>query len=242
MELHEAYFWIGKGSQGPDQTSGNMTTDEEGSFESLKAYTNSRVLLTLPMKITEYDYIGIFCVTLNQSFGEVFIPTGFELPVEQKLDHIVGHLHDVKADEVWLKDSATIELKQFHYDGKGLDVRFAVGPSKNTPRDELTKLPDENGRNTMLGNYSGKNLSLKLPDGKHWADYQWFTVLSFQSSVSFAGLEIKPEKSQNLPVHNPSSDVHKSEASEKVEPSGVGGPPEGAATAAATGTATSTAG
>ncbi|XP_077547634.1 protein Skeletor, isoforms B/C-like [Haemaphysalis longicornis] len=173
------------------------------SSEVLKAYNNANIVITLPKKITDYDYIGIYCVQFNHNFGEVFLPPGFELPAEQKLGGLVGTQNGVKASEVTLKDSITIELKEFYYDGKGTDVHFTVGPTKDARKDQLTKLLDEQGRDTNLGAYSGKTVTMTLPKGHYWNDYQWFAVYSFQSSASFGGLEITKAKSESLPVHAP---------------------------------------
>ncbi|XP_077547635.1 protein Skeletor, isoforms B/C-like [Haemaphysalis longicornis] len=205
----KAYFWVGSGSQGPDLASGNRTVDEDGSSNILMGYKNSRVLLTLPNKITAYGYIGIFCVEFKHNFGEVFVPASFGLPEEVKMGSLAGMLSGVKADEVTLKDSANIELKNFNYDGTGKEVHFAVGSDKNAKKGTLVKLLDENGKSSKLEKYSDKTVTLKLPEGHHWIEFKWFTVYSFETDASLGELEIPNDISGKLPVHNPSSEVHK---------------------------------
>lgn len=64
-------------------------------------------------------------------------------------------------------------------------------------------------RDTNLAMYSSKTVLLTLPDGQHWSDYEWFTVYSFAVNQSFVDIDIPFHVSNKLPVHNPTSDVHK---------------------------------
>ncbi|KAK8768509.1 hypothetical protein V5799_015026 [Amblyomma americanum] len=169
----EAFFWVGTGQE-PD-SKGHQIADENGSMQVLKAYKNARVLLTLPKKITDYQYLGIYCRKFGANFGHVTIPSGFELPKEQSLGRLETKAHGAEAAEVVLKDSATIELKQFKYDGQGPAGFFVVAPTVNARPQELTKLLDENGKDTKLGRYDRKDVTLRLPDGHHWNEYRWFS-------------------------------------------------------------------
>ncbi|XP_077501406.1 protein Skeletor, isoforms B/C-like [Amblyomma americanum] len=199
----EAFFWVGTGQE-PD-SKGHQIADENGSMQVLKAYKNARVLLTLPKKITDYQYLGIYCRKFGANFGHVTIPSGFELPKEQSLGRLETKAHGAEAAEVVLKDSATIELKQFKYDGQGPAGFFVVAPTVNARPQELTKLLDENGKDTKLGRYDRKDVTLRLPDGHHWNEYRWFSVFCTQAVVSFADITIDSTVAEKLPVHNPSS-------------------------------------
>uniref|UniRef100_A0A023FMI3 Putative knickkopf n=1 Tax=Amblyomma cajennense TaxID=34607 RepID=A0A023FMI3_AMBCJ len=199
----EAFFWVGTGQE-PD-SKGHQIPDENGSMRVLKAYKNARVLLTLPKKITDYQYLGIYCRKFAANFGHVTIPSGFELPKEQSLGRLETKAHGAEAAEVVLKDSATIELKQFNYDGQGPAAFFVVSPTVNARPQEQTKLLDENGKDTKLGRYDRKDITLRLPDGHHWNEYRWFSVFCTQAESSFADITIDTAVAEKLPVHNPSS-------------------------------------
>ncbi|XP_037574022.1 protein Skeletor, isoforms B/C-like [Dermacentor silvarum] len=197
----EAFFWAGTGKEPDDK--GQQVPDENGSVAVLKAYKNARVLLTLPKKITDYQYLGIYCRKFGANFGHVSIPSGFELPREQSLGQLTTKAHEAHAAEVVLKDSATVELKQFKYDGQGPAAFFVVAPSVNARQADMVKLLDETGKDSKLGAYGGKDIVLKLPDGHHWNEFRWFSVYCFQASASFADVAI--DVAEKLPVHNPSS-------------------------------------
>ncbi|XP_075533298.1 protein Skeletor, isoforms B/C-like [Dermacentor variabilis] len=197
----EAFFWAGTGKEPDDK--GHQIPDENGSSAVLKAYKNARVLLTLPKKITDYQYLGIYCRKFGANFGHVSIPSGFELPREQSLGPLATKAHEAQATQVFLKDSATMELKQFKYDGQGPAAFFVVAPSVNARQADMVKLLDENGKDSKLGWYGGKDVVLKLPDGRHWNEFRWFSVYCFQASLSFADIAI--DAAEELPVHNPSS-------------------------------------
>lgn len=139
---------------------------------------------------------------LQHNFGQVPIPDDFELPKEQTISPLAEVKHGVKASEVILKDSATIELQDFHYDGQGNDVYFAVGPDTGATTDELTKLLDENGNPGPLEEYTGKTVALRLPKMKHWNDYKWFTVYSFGDQENLGDVEISQSTAESLPWYN----------------------------------------
>lgn len=203
-----AYFWAGKGAE-PDNH-GSAVPDEDNSSRVLQRYDNSLVLLRLPKKITEYDYLGIYCSKFAANFGHVMI-RNMELPMEQRLGPMATKKNGVRANEVTLKDSATIELKDFEYDGQGGDVYFAVGANKDDPKDRLTKLADENGRSTKLGAYQpARTITLRLPEGHHWNEYKWFTVYNYDGNgESYGDITIDTSVAEKLPVHAPKSKVFK---------------------------------
>lgn len=203
-----AYFWAGKGAE-PDNH-GSAVPDEDQSSRVLQRYDNSLVLLRLPKKITEYDYLGIYCKKFAANFGHVTI-RNFELPMEQRLGPLAMKKNGVKASEVTLKDSATIELRDFEYDGQGGDVFFAVSANRDDPKNRLTKLTDENGRNTRLGAYQpARTITLRLPEGHHWNEYKWFTVYNYDGNgESYGDIDIATSVAEKLPVHAPMSRVSK---------------------------------
>lgn len=203
-----AYFWAGKGAEPDNQ--GSAVPDEDNSSKVLQRYDNSLVLLRLPKKITEYDYLGIYCKKFAANFGHVMF-RNVELPMEQRLGPMPTKKNGVKANEVILKDSATIELRDFEYDGQGGDVYFAVGANRDDSKDRLTKLADENGRNSRLGAYQpARTITLRLPEGHHWNEYKWFTVYNFDGSgESYGDVYVDTSVAEKLPVHAPMSKVSK---------------------------------
>lgn len=203
-----AYFWAGKGAEPDNQ--GSAVPDEDNSSKVLQRYDNSLVLLRLPKKITEYDYLGIYCKKFAANFGHVLF-RNVQLPMEQRLEPMATKKNGVKANEVILKDSATIELRDFEYDGQGGDVYFAVGANRDDSKDRLTKLADENGRNSRLGAYQpARTITLRLPEGHHWNEYKWFTVYNFDGSgESYGDVYVDTSVAEKLPVHAPMSKVSK---------------------------------
>ncbi|XP_077547632.1 protein Skeletor, isoforms B/C-like [Haemaphysalis longicornis] len=198
-----ARFWVAnKGEQRADNSTGYATKDEHGSDDKLKKYDKDHIILTLPGEITLYSSLAIYCPRHNHNFGQVPIPDDFELPKEQTISPLAEIKHGVKASEVILKDSATIELQDFHYDGQGNDVYFAVGPDTGATTDELTKLLDENGNPGPLEEYTGKTVALRLPKMKHWNDYKWFTVYSFGDNENLGDVEISQSTAESLPWYN----------------------------------------
>lgn len=52
-------------------------------------------------------------------YGHVVIPDNFEPPKERSIGVFQDLTHGLKVDDIILKDSRTVFLKNFHYDGKG---------------------------------------------------------------------------------------------------------------------------
>lgn len=192
-----AYFWVGKGE--PD-TSGTIVPNEHGSKDVLKSYHNATFAVTLSggKKVTDYDYISVYCRDHAANFGHIRIPPNFQLPREQSIGSMNG-LHSVKADDVVLKDSETILLKNFRYDGAGPDAHFLVGNTDSPDHRNAVRIPDENQSHNKLEAYTGKDVTLMLPKDT-WADYRWFSVYCVMASTSFAHLNLPSRDALHVPA------------------------------------------
>ncbi|XP_077536074.1 uncharacterized protein LOC144148413 [Haemaphysalis longicornis] len=145
------------------------------------------------------------CDWVFKKYGHVRIPDEFELPSEQNIGPLAGGENHANATEVILKDSATILLKKLNYDGQVPGAYFAVKPRPGAEQPEVTRLDDENSTNHTLKSYSNKDVTLLLPEGHHWNEYESFNLYSFDAGASFAHVNIRPEVAERLPVHRPTS-------------------------------------
>lgn len=199
-----AYFWGGFNSE--LDNNGEQLPDEHGTMNVLKGYQNAQVLLKLPKKITDYKSIGIYCKKFSADFGNVKIPAGYELPMEQSLGRLNSRQHNTMASEVILKDSATMMLRQFEYTGSCPgSAYFVAGPSANVQPDQLTRLMYDDGKMDKLERYDKKDVTVMLPTGHHWNEYRWFSVYCMDTKQSYADVGIDQALAEKLPLHDPSS-------------------------------------
>ncbi|XP_065291786.1 protein Skeletor, isoforms B/C-like isoform X2 [Dermacentor albipictus] len=194
-----AHFWAGS-NVGLDNY-GDQLLDEEMSTKVLKPYKNATVFLRLPRKITEYKSLGIYC----ELFG---IPVDYELPKEQSLGTLTAKQHNTMAAEVILKDSATILLKGFEYSAACPGSAFFVaGLTASTQPDQLTRLINDNGKTSKLGRYDKKDVTARLPLGRHWNEFKWFSVYCVDAKQSYAEIAINQAVAEKLPLHDPKTVV-----------------------------------
>ncbi|KAL1435317.1 hypothetical protein MTO96_011229 [Rhipicephalus appendiculatus] len=210
-----AFFWASYTTALDNKA--DKLLDEYGSDKVLKPYKNAKVRLTLTKKITEYKSFGIYCKKFGADFGNVQIPAGYELPKEQSLGPLAAKQHNTKAAEVVLKDSETILLKQFEFDATtcaGCERRVQNlyshkflqrpsswrPPSANPQPDQLTHLTYDNGKTTKLGRYDKVDVTITLPDGKSWNDFQWFSVYCLDSKQSYADIAVDKALAEKLPL------------------------------------------
>ncbi|XP_075721567.1 protein Skeletor, isoforms B/C-like [Rhipicephalus microplus] len=181
--------------------SGDLIPDEHGKTEKLKKYTGETVHLTLTKKVTEYKSFGIYCTVAKVDFGHVVLPPNFMLPKEQSLGKLSPMLGKTSADDVTLKDSATMLLKQFQYDaGCAGSAFFMAAPNKYAEVAQMTKLL-YNGNTDKLPRIAKTDVTLSLPAGKNWNDFTWFSVYCVDTKASHADLDIDSRKALAVPVH-----------------------------------------
>ena len=81
---------------------------------------------------------------LQENFGDISIPEGFEPPTAQTLTELSRRAHKVSSGPVEVLDSKTIKINQFNYDGLGTDAYFWIGVGPQ-PSVKGFKVPDERG-------------------------------------------------------------------------------------------------
>ncbi|XP_070377403.1 protein Skeletor, isoforms B/C-like isoform X1 [Dermacentor albipictus] len=199
----DAYFWAGNKGE-LEEESGDQLPDEAGSSKVLGSYKDSTVYLKLPKKITEYKSFGIFCKKFKADFGNVKLPVGFQLPKEQSIGKLITKQPSTTATDVILKDSATVLLKDFEYDGSCTDSAFFVAaPTSQAKPEELTHLIYGNGKTTALERHDKVDVNVTLPEGHHWNEFEWFAVYCVSKKESFADITVNKGLAESVPVHNP---------------------------------------
>jgi len=110
--------------------------------------------------------------------------------------------HKVSSGEIIIKDTRTIHIKQFSYDGAGPDAYFWVG--KGTPTDSATivkgrKIPDENGGYDVIPGYDKQDIELLLPADITFNDIDYLSVycVSFRHLFGY----VKIPSNLNLPEY-----------------------------------------
>jgi len=116
-----------------------------------------------------------------------------------KLEPFHSFAHGLKSGPVELTDTQ-ITIPDFHYDGTGPEPYFIVGNcsekfrfERPDPKIVSTRLADENGSTAKLGKYTGQTITLSLPTGKTWRDYDFITVYCVPYNHNFGYVEIKQE-------------------------------------------------
>lgn len=83
----------------------------------LKGYRSANLYLPLgPHDIRDVKFFYVFCIKANQLFGAVPI-TNPLVPSEQKISDGIQGAHGVSTGAITLKDSRTMIIKDFSYDG-----------------------------------------------------------------------------------------------------------------------------
>lgn len=102
--------------------------------------------MTLPenKKITDIKWFAIYDIWSQNTFGDIYIPEGFEPPTVQKISTLTGKVHGITTESVDILDAKRIRLNQFHYDGLAKTAYFWVGVGAQ-PVAKGYKVPDEYG-------------------------------------------------------------------------------------------------
>lgn len=195
----DAHFWVGMSDQ-PDRN-GRDVPDENGGRKKLRAYHRQNIIITLTdnMKIKDFKYLSVYCRQASASFGSLRIPSDLTIPEEKALAAFMSKNNVVRSGTTVLKDSRTIIIPRLEFDATGRDAFFLVGDGKY-PSANGTKLLDENNSPEKLKSYAGEDVTLTLPEGTSWLDYQWLSIFSFNEDQSYAEVTIDERKKRMVPV------------------------------------------
>ncbi|XP_022250399.1 protein Skeletor, isoforms B/C-like, partial [Limulus polyphemus] len=194
----DAFFWVGNTENPSPQ--GEIVPNELGSQENIGTYTNRNITITLPTgrTINQFKWLSVWSRQEALDYGHALIPRDFVPPVEQSIGPIKSFAHGVRADSVVIKDSKTIYLSNFYYDGSAPDTYFLVGSGK--PNGGGTKVPDETGSLSKIKGYNGKNVSLRLPGTLTVFDINWLSIYCILASESFGQVDIPDRQNLNVPA------------------------------------------
>ncbi|CAM1329807.1 Uncharacterised protein PB.1026, partial [Pycnogonum litorale] len=203
----DTYFWAGSTSR-PSNV-GFIVPDEEGRTNTLMRYSNEDFTLSLPdrKKITEVKWLSVYDLSSNNNFADIYIPEGFNAPAPQKLAELTRFGGGVHSGPVYINDSKTIEIKDFHLDSDGSEIYFIVGNGP-TPGKFGTKIPDETGYYSRLQSYDEKDITLELPGKMTVFNVNWLSVWNNQTHENYGhvmipdGLNIPPSLVEVIDVRN----------------------------------------
>ncbi|XP_003741831.1 protein Skeletor, isoforms B/C [Galendromus occidentalis] len=191
----DAFFMIVK--EGNPSGEGIKLLDENGSSAKLKGYKNKNIYIQLGQHdIRDVKYFYVFCIKANQLFGAVPIRNPL-IPGDQRISDGLQGAHGVTSGPITLKDSRTVVIKDFSYDGAAPDAFFTVGTG--TPSTDGEKLPNEKGSSQKLPRYSKQTVMLTLPQDKSWSDYDYLSVFCHRARQDFAHVRI-PREQLSVPV------------------------------------------
>ncbi|XP_076317148.1 protein Skeletor, isoforms B/C-like [Tachypleus tridentatus] len=192
----DAVFWVGNTEHPSPQ--GEIVPNNLGSEKNIGTKSNRNITITLPTgkTINQFKWLSVWSRQEAFDYGHVVIPKDFVSPVEQSIGPLKSLAHGVRADSVVIKDTKTIYLSNFYYDGSAPDTYFLVGSGK--PNGGGTKVPDETGSLSKIKGYNGKDISLRLPGILTVFDINWLSIYCILASESFGQVYI-PDR-QNLKV------------------------------------------
>jgi len=203
----DTFFWAG--SSNAPGIKGFIIPDKSGKTNVLDKYYNEEFTLTLPSqkRITDIKWVAVYDITTQSNFGDVYIPSYFEPPIERPLAAMIGD-HGINSTKVIVVDSKTIMLPAFAYDGKGGDVYFFAGEGPQ-PSSRGFIVPDELGYITPIGVYKDKkDVILQLPGSKTVFTIDWLAVYDLKNKRALAYVIV--EQNLNVPPslvtvtpHNP---------------------------------------
>jgi len=187
----DTYFWAGSSNRAGPQ--GFIVPDEKGRTNVLKSYLNKEFTIKLfeGKKISDIKWFAVYDLTLQENFGDVSIPEGFQLPSAQKLNQLSKRSNGVSSSVVVILDSKTIFLPGFSYDGLGNDTYFWVGVGPQ-PSVKGFKVPDEKGYLSPLRAYNEEDVILRLPGALTVFDIDWFSVFNNATAENYGSI-IVPE-------------------------------------------------
>ncbi|KAF0312975.1 Protein Skeletor, isoforms B/C [Amphibalanus amphitrite] len=201
----DTFFWAGSNNRpGPR---GFILPDEHDSTNVLQRYHNNDVTLTLPQdkKLSDIKWLAVYDLTVQDTFGDVYIPEGFEAPQPQSLTSLSRRGHGVSSGQIRIIDSKTIEVKDFSYDGTGGEVYFWVGVGPQ-PSSKGVKVPDEYGYVNPLRRYDKEDVLVTLPGEMTIFDIKWLAVWNVDEKQGYGwaiipdGLNIPPSLVEIIPM------------------------------------------
>ncbi|XP_069165530.1 protein Skeletor, isoforms B/C isoform X1 [Procambarus clarkii] len=98
--------------------------------------------------------------------------------------------------KVYAVDNVTVYIENFSYDGEAPDAYFFAGNKSPQPSSRGFIIPDERGRNDVLGPYRNKNIVLRFPVTKKGQrslnDVKWISVWCRQFAIDFGHVTVPP--------------------------------------------------
>ncbi|XP_037091672.1 protein Skeletor, isoforms B/C-like [Pollicipes pollicipes] len=201
----DTFFWAGSNNRpGPR---GFILANEHGRTNILERYLNKDITLVLPKEksLSDIKWLAIYDLTVQDTFGDVYIPEGFEAPQPQWLTGLSRRGHGVNSGRIRIIDSKTIEVKDFSYDGTGGEVYFWVGLGPQ-PSSKGVKVPDEYGYVNPLRRYDKEDVLVTLPGEMTIFDIKWLAVWNVDEKQSYGwtiipdGLNIPPSLVEIIPM------------------------------------------
>lgn len=194
----------------------------------LKGYKNKNIYISLGQHdIRDVKFFYVFCIKANQLFGATMIRNPL-IPAEQKISEGLQGAHGVSSGPIILKDSRTVLIRDFSYDGaapgkfdprsrcgEDVECRFLSSSEliravcyiadafftvgTGTPSTDGEKLANEKGSNQKLPRYTKQTVMLTLPQDKSWSDYDYLSVFCHRARQDFAHVRI-PREQLSVPL------------------------------------------
>nr|CAI5865133.1 unnamed protein product [Callosobruchus analis] len=184
--------YLGKFNSYHHQVSGDVYAVDERTLllktNVLERYFNKDFTLVLPdkKKITDIKWFAIYDIWSQNTFGDIYIPEGFEPPTVQNIALLTGKTNAISTSAVEILDAKRIRLNQFVYDGKAKKAYFWVGVGAQ-PVVKGTKVPDDLD---PLRAYKNITITLDLPGDITIFNIDWFSIFDHESKRSLASIII----------------------------------------------------
>ncbi|CAL4081060.1 unnamed protein product, partial [Meganyctiphanes norvegica] len=188
----DTFFWAGSTPRPGPQ--GFIVPNERGRTNKLEGYLNKDITIVLPdgKSIKEIKWLSVYDLSRLETFGDVYIPEGFEAPQRETLNKISSKSGEIKSGPVIIVDSKTIVISEFTYGGSGEEVYFWVGVGPQ-PHSQGQKIPDEYGYMTPLGQYKKKSITLQIPGDKDVFTIDWLAVYDIKNEKVLGSMIIPNE-------------------------------------------------
>ncbi|CAG9821964.1 unnamed protein product [Phaedon cochleariae] len=185
----DTFFWAGAANRPGPQ--GFIVPDKHGKTNVLERYFNQDFTLVLPDKktINDIKWFAIYDIWSQNTFGDIYIPEGFEPPTIQKISSLIGKVNGITTESVEILDAKRIRLNQFTYDGKAKGAYFWVGVGAQAVAKGY-KVPDEYGYLDPLRAYKNLTITLELPGDKTVFDIDWFSIFDHDTKQNLASIII----------------------------------------------------
>ncbi|XP_072398857.1 protein Skeletor, isoforms B/C [Diabrotica undecimpunctata] len=185
----DTFFWAGAANRPGPQ--GFIVPDMYGKTNVLERYFNKDFTLVLPdnKKITDIKWFAIYDIWSQNTFGDIYIPEGFEPPTVQRVSSLIGKVNGIFTESVEILDAKRIRLNQFSYDGKAKKAYFWVGVGAQ-PVSKGFKVPDEYGYLDPLRAYKNLTITLEIPGDSTVFDIDWFSIFDHETNQNLASIII----------------------------------------------------